>query len=92
MTPTTSRSEPLILEDFSSEYLLVHGVDVLSGTANRAEMDWALLELLEQTMGGEVVGRLGTVHYEFEASFNIPSKTVAVPEDGIEDNQLLLLK
>ena len=91
MTPKTSRNKPLFLENFSRDYVLVHGVDVVNAPGEHAEMDWALLETLEWAMDGDVVGKVGSGHYEFTASSSIPSKTAAVP-DVKSDNQLLLLK
>lgn len=81
----------MFIEDFSRDYVLVHGVDVVDSCGETAEMDWALLETLEAAMPGQVVGKVGSGHYSFEASSTIPSKTAAIPGSGT-DNQLLLLK
>ena len=91
MTQPSSRDKPLFIEEFSRDYVLVHGVEVVETHGETPEMDWALLETLEDAMAGEVIGKIGNAHYHFEASQSIPSKTVAVP-DTATDNQLLLLK
>lgn len=92
-TPTSSRDSPLILEEFSRDYLLLHGVDVFHcSSCATAEMDWALLEALEDALGASIIGKIGNTHWEFEASHSVPSQTVAIPDSGADDNQLLLLK
>lgn len=92
-SPTSSRDNPLLVESFSRDYVLVHGVDVIPcPSCQSAEMEVGLLQALEHHLGSDVVGKVGNTHYEFRATESIPAETVAIPQDTADDNQLLLLK
>ena len=82
----------LTVQPFSSEYLLIDGVDIFTHNNPDAEMDIEMFRVLSQAFGEHFMGLTDGIHYQFEPVNRIPKDAIALPERNHTNPETLLIQ
>lgn len=86
---------PLLLENFSRDYLIAPDIEVNPYRGDTAQMDQTIWAVLREILGEPIVGKVENLHYHFEPSDQVLGERAAVPRQnhkGSDDLELLLSK
>jgi hypothetical protein len=88
---TKNKFKPMT-EQFAANYKLVQNAEIMTYPGEKARMDEDMHEALVKEFGQYFMGMIGGLHYQFISEKTIPMGRVAVPEDGHDDPDALLIR